>query len=219
MNTVIGMIFCTIQALAAGHTHEHPAVHGMLVLGEEKIYLSHLPMFHHPHDKQVIFAVELDPATKAKLEAAKAKSPETVYTLVPEPFPLGEMITKPHAFKAQLFQGHFERGGTVIAEEVTVSKVEVIFQQKLSAGTPAPDVISYFYFGENGAGYLAHVIHGKPDFDQLVQVAGDGPSGVLTFPLQAPNLPVKAKQVLRDSRGGIWKVKQEIYLEFGDLEM
>lgn len=29
------------------------SVHGMLIFGKEKIYASHLPMFHPPHDYQV----------------------------------------------------------------------------------------------------------------------------------------------------------------------
>jgi hypothetical protein len=46
--------------MASVHSgHEHPAVHGMLVVGEGQLFLSHLPMFHAPHDYQIIMEVRL----------------------------------------------------------------------------------------------------------------------------------------------------------------
>jgi hypothetical protein len=36
-----------------------PATHGMLLFGTKDIWLSHLPMFHKPHDYQVIMSVTL----------------------------------------------------------------------------------------------------------------------------------------------------------------
>jgi hypothetical protein len=31
---------------------DHPAVHGMLMVGETQVLMSRLPMFHSPHDYQ-----------------------------------------------------------------------------------------------------------------------------------------------------------------------
>ncbi|MGE3260614.1 MAG: hypothetical protein AB7K68_02435 [Bacteriovoracia bacterium] len=193
---------------------EHSAVHGMLVLGTEKIYLSHLPMFHAPHDSQVIFEAEFDAATMAQLKASKEASRETVYTLVPEPFALGEMVAKPHSFGAELYRGHFERGGTLIAENVKVSAPKVLFRQKLKPETLPAKAFSGFFFGSGGKGWLAHVIHGKPDFDQFVEVDSAGVNLVVTF--SAPNEPLEEGQVLRSVHGTL-KIKKSVYLEFDDL--
>lgn len=38
---------------------EKPNFHGMVLIGEERAYLSHLPMFHSPHDYQAVFEVTL----------------------------------------------------------------------------------------------------------------------------------------------------------------
>lgn len=38
---------------------EKPNFHGMVLVGEERAYLYHLPMFHSPHDYQAVFEVSL----------------------------------------------------------------------------------------------------------------------------------------------------------------
>ena len=42
---------------------DRPSVHGMLLFGKENLYASHLPMFHAPHDYQVIFKLNLSSNT------------------------------------------------------------------------------------------------------------------------------------------------------------
>ena len=41
---------------------DRPATHGMLMVGSQQIYLSHLPMFHGPHDYRVIVEADLGQA-------------------------------------------------------------------------------------------------------------------------------------------------------------
>ena len=38
---------------------EEPNFHGMVLVGEKRAYLYHLPMFHSPHDYQAVFEVSL----------------------------------------------------------------------------------------------------------------------------------------------------------------
>src|SRR4051794_31491126 len=99
----------------AGHTmvHERPAVHGMLVVGDADVLLSHLPMFHSPHDFQVLLQVTLgeeggDPASLYRED--QRTSGERVYTWVPKPFLLSSLLTpaaSPHVMQGTLFRGHF----------------------------------------------------------------------------------------------------------------
>lgn len=42
-----------------GQPTEKPSFHGMALVGERHAYLSHLPMFHSPHDYQAVFEVSL----------------------------------------------------------------------------------------------------------------------------------------------------------------
>src|SRR5438128_933955 len=88
-------------ALAA----DPPATHGMLLFGKSKIYVSHLPMFHSPHDYQMLAELELPPAALSAYKKSLAEHPaETVYTLVPERFSLPLMVAHPQPFRAELFR-------------------------------------------------------------------------------------------------------------------
>jgi hypothetical protein len=162
--------FASAQML---HHHDHPAVHGMLMVGQSKIYLSHLPMFHPPHDYQVVVEAELSqPGLKAYL-ASHASSDESIYTLVPEPFVLPDMIQNPHPFSAQIFKGHFERGGVMIADNVTVNIKKVIYFKQFSPNDVKPKDPEFISFGEGPEQFLAHVITTKPDYDQILKANGE----------------------------------------------
>src|SRR5579871_2920801 len=111
-------VFCLAGAARAA---DRPAVHGMLVVGHQKIYMSHLPMFHAPHDYQAIFQVELS-AAGSDPKATYLKDSQTtgskLYTFLPRPFVLAAAAAPGKSFTGDLYRGHFERGGTPIASEI-----------------------------------------------------------------------------------------------------
>ena len=230
LSLIVGV--ATIGAKAQMH-HDHPAVHGMLVVGTKTVYLSHLPMFHSPHDYQVILEVELDPMAMQTYIKNKMHSQETVYTIVPQVFVLPAMVQNPKPFVAQLFKGHFERGGVMIAPKVQVSIKKVVFFKKLQASENKPSVASYLLFGNQEEQFIAHYITGKPDFDQILQVQLDmgttrfftsaiTPVGLIfpgfkNQPFAAPQI-LKAQVVGKSSTLNL-KIVKSLYLEFGDLGM
>ena len=86
---------------APSHTHDHgeqahglesgdfPAgqrvgTHGMIVFGDKQggVFMSHIPMFHRPHDVQPIFFLQprlsRDAASNAFIEGAAAAGPPTI---------------------------------------------------------------------------------------------------------------------------------------------
>ena len=129
------------------HHNDPPSVHGMLLFGNDKIYLSHLPMFHSPHDYQAILEAELSQsAKKIYLQAKKSNPSETVYTLVPEVFVLPEMVNNQKTFKAKIFQGHFERGGTPITESITVKVSEIVYFKKFDPNNSHPETVKIHIF-------------------------------------------------------------------------
>lgn len=210
------------MGLAQHHHHSDPAsIHGMLLFGKSQIYLSHLPMFHAPHDYQVILKAELNPEGKdAYLESLKTSS-DTVYTLAPESFILPEMIKHPHPFKAQIYKGHFERGGTLIAENVTVN-IQVLYFKKFSNIEVRPLKGSYLLFGNKEEQFLAHLITAKPDFDQIVKVKAPEETELLpiTFKSISNTQPLKSFETLEATASGktlVIKTGESLYTEFGDL--
>ena len=219
------------SAGAAGHA-EHPSVHGMLIVGQSRIYLSHLPMFHSPHDYQVLleghFSSEGEKAYRNSLDS----SSETIYTLVPEAFVLPEILQNRRTFEAQIYKGHFERGGTVIADKVTVVIDRVLYFKKFATDEAKPKEARYVLFGHREEMFLAHTISAKPDFDQIIKVQ---PLSFLSeelkrkgsIPVGFPNL-LNAPLHLFDSLDGSlldgdgaqmqkFEIEKMIYLETGDL--
>lgn len=135
------------------------AIHGMFAFGHGTIYFSHLPMFMAPHDEQAIFEVKLDARGLAAYNSL-----DGMVTVVPEPFDLQEMIAHPHAFRATIYRGHFERRGVAVATGVAVTPVAVVHAHELPAA-PGADI----EFGTSER-FRAHFISAPPDFDEIDNV-------------------------------------------------
>jgi hypothetical protein len=210
-----------------------PGLHGMLVVGTGSVYLSHLPMFHSPHDYQVILEVDLGSATANYVKDRETHPSEKVYTIMPETFVLPEMVQAPRPFQAQLFRGHFERGGKVIAKAVTITIRKVVHFRKLDANSPRPSQLRYLIFGKPGEAFLAHLISARPDFDHLLSAVIPEGSPLLPLLSSRGALSVEVEQAVADKPLGAGdgvKVRapgragasgtlsaREIYVEFGDL--
>jgi hypothetical protein len=224
-------VFVTLVLLGGvAHAEDKPAIHGMLMFGSHPVYVSHLPMFHAPHDYQAIVAIRFDHAGWLAYRDAIRTRP--IYTLVPEKFMLPELGAatpeKPFRFHADLVRGHFERGGETFAKNVNVETERVLYFRKLdpaaTKGAPA-----LFVFGSRyGGTYAAHVIAGKPDFDQVVSVAPSGltedelASGVIVQTASAAK-PLEEGKAVKGTVGAEKKaitmlVVQQIYLEWDDLK-
>jgi hypothetical protein len=214
---------------------EHPAIHGMLAFGREHIYLSHLPMFHSPHDYQAIAEAELESAVKANFVADQARHVgQNVYTLVPQQtFLLPDKMRASQTFKASLYRGHFERGGVVIARNVNVKIKQVVYFKRFDASAAKPDALSYLLFGHENELFMAHLIVAKPNFDHVMAV--DVPwLNVKTLLEKAPYIVAQGQQSDGEPLPKVGGVSmraaqdegsveldltplREIYLEFDDL--
>jgi hypothetical protein len=223
---------------------EHPAVHGMLIVGETRVLLSHLPMFHVPHDYQMLLEVSLsapgsDPL-KTYLDDRKATQGK-VYTWVPKPFLLSGLDTSPSTpltMTGTIFRGHFERGGEAITSDDVEAKVErVLYSRRLDQMDPQVLQRRYLMFGSPAEPFLAHVITRPPDFDQVTGIeitvqpadwlAGwDGSAIVLNIDgaVVPPGTPLREGDQVKTSRAddpanGIATVtvRREFYFETGDL--
>ncbi|MBK22755.1 MAG: hypothetical protein CME70_02015 [Halobacteriovorax sp.] len=230
------LILMTSQKVIADDHHNHhqdpPSVHGMVLFGEEETYLSHLPMFHNPHNYQSILKVELN--QKLKKAYLESKKGEELFTIVPESFVLPEMISNPKPFMATLVKGHFERGGTPIGKGVIKIK-QVLFHKKLKKEGQKPFNYQGILIGTKAEAYYLHSIVSVPDFDQISKVKLDKFSGNIFKKIEAngfthlslhfspnekpldenekyfyvPETPRRAPSEL--------EVLDILYLEFGDL--
>jgi hypothetical protein len=208
----------------SGMSPDKPAIHGMLIFGTQTIYASHLPLFHAPHNYQVILELELDKAAKEKFIKDQQLHPEyTTYTFEPESFILADKINSKGSFKANLYRGHFERGGVKIADSISIKIAAVIFFKQFDPAEPRRANAAYFLFGNGKEQFAVHQISNKPDFEQIIQVKTTALSNK-TEPVvfSAINSPVgvssNAITVKISSKAQPLILLKQLYLEFDDLK-
>jgi hypothetical protein len=225
MRSSAAALFLAVLVTGAA-TADHASTHGMLVFGKSHVFLSHLPLFHTPHDYQVLLRARL--GTDAEGRDAEAvyledrKATDTVlYTLEPEPFVLPDQVKARKAFRATLYRGHFERGGTPIARGVRVSIESVLHFRRLARGGK-PDPGAYLAFGTPEETYLAHYLLGPPDFDQIVRLTPESdlaparPSIAQPVRLAVSGALANGQKVKAGKRSG--QVESVVYTEHDELK-
>jgi hypothetical protein len=165
---------------------DHPSVHGMLVVGQETVFLSHLPIFGSPHDYQVIIeGTFTKPGSNPQADYFndRKRTSAKLYTVEPRPFVLTDLSAKTplRSFKVDLYRGHFERFRTErakeaarIGQDVDVNVTRVIHFQKFDPKAASMPRLEYFLFGKGNEIFAAHLITKPPDFDQIVSVTPTG---------------------------------------------
>lgn len=223
----IAALFSVVSSTAQHHAKDKPSVHGMLVFGKEKIYASHLPMFHSPHNYQVILELKLAEKDKEAFITDQKAYPETAtYTLAPEQFVLPDILLHPKPFKAMLYRGHFERGGAAITDSVSVTIEQVIYNTRFDGAASQIPTANYILFGNEKEQFAAHRISSAPDFDHVLQVKLvtpflAKPIEVIvnhksnTVPGTGGNL-LQAKTIRGEPISFTWL--RQLYLEFDDLK-
>ena len=178
--TVLALSLAPYPSAAQPGT-ESPGTHGMLVLGSESVYVSHLPMFIPRHRYQgiweVSFGEEGDKVYRA--EHARPQNAKQIFTLKPlELFRLPELTQTRKSFQADVFLGHFERDGHKrILEDVKVTLQRQVHWHPFRNSHERPEPLTYFLFGQGDELFLAHWISLAPNYDQIVSVTPSTPLG------------------------------------------
>ena len=153
-------------------------LHGMLLFSDgDALYASHLPMFHAPHDVQLIFRFTLVDK-KVESELAKALGADKPYcTLAPQKFDLNLLGSKAKngiwQFSADLFAGHFERKGKLTYKTQIVKVEQVIVNQILDRKQPKVTEFKRITPTNAKRHFYARIIAGKPGVDHLVVIASN----------------------------------------------
>ena len=116
------LLFCMSSPLWAC-LHASHGVHGMVLLQvENQLIASHLPFPAGKHAHQIVLQVN----SEMPAPVALALKEKRLVTLEPQPFALNDLQQgKLKSFNAQVYLGHFERGGQ------DLGTVTVQIQQKL----------------------------------------------------------------------------------------
>lgn len=152
-------------------------MHGMVLFGgQDGLYASHLPMFHAPHDVQVVLKLRFADATLDRAMRARLDGTTALWTLAPERFALDRLAPgadRPLAdFAADVVEGHFEQGGVVRHRQARVAVEQVILYRQLD-GAPSVRMTSrYVPVGR----FLVKLIDSRPDLDHIVLLAHPAPA-------------------------------------------
>lgn len=228
LTTIYFLILSQSLSAQKHHSADHPGTHGMVLFGEHEQYVSHLPLFYTPHDYQVIVNVKLDSSTQQfYLEDRKIHQAE-LYTIEPDKFVLPEILNDIHSFKANLYRGHFERGGQLILQNINVEIVKIIYFKKLIQTKNTPTSLHYMLFGNKQEQFLVHQILSRPEFDEILNVqvldvkaiSKLNNGEVITVSLPAKTIKPYPWKFNTESTIGKTKmnVLKHIYLEFDDLK-
>jgi len=164
---------CTLLPPLVHAADKSYGTHGMALFGgQEGLYASHLPMFHAPHDYQVVLQVHIaDPATDAALRK-RLDGNDALWTIDPEKFELSTLApdtrTPRKEFKADLVQGHFERGGSTQYKAATVVIDKVLVFRQLDDEPRNAGMSRYMQIGGGAQRFLVKEIDSRPDFDHIV---------------------------------------------------
>lgn len=191
--------------------------HGMAVFGgREGLYASHLPMFHTPHDSQIVLRLHLaDVAADRALRDTLARQPR-LWTFDPETFDLLR-LSPGHAqplreFRARFFEGHFERGGKPQAGEQRVVVDEVLVFRRLKPAQREAVTGRYRLIGQGSEWFAFKAIDRRPDFDHIVRLDAPVLRGEVDVPLHGLARPDADVQRAFKAKG-----LTGIYFETDDL--
>jgi hypothetical protein len=205
--------------------------HGMVLFGgHDGLFLSHMPMWHRPHDTQVVLQVHLADARRdAALRRELAARP-VLWTIVPERFELDRLAPDAadpiRAFHADVVRGHFERGGKTqsTGDEFVIERV--LFDHRLAPSPASAPALHYRVVDAGGATrehFLVHWIAARPDADHILRAVTPTPTTLpaqVTLPRGAAlsATPRALQLALRQAGAPAARVDRAIYLETGDLE-
>ncbi len=198
--------------VAAGPTY---GTHGMALFGgKDGLYASHLPMFHAPHDVQVVLQIRLSDPAQDRALRERLHGKTALWTISPEKFEIDRLA--PGAanpltqFRADLVLGHFEQGGKPQLVGVTAMVDKVLVDRQLSPSLRQAETQRYLRIGRH---FLLKEVDSRPDFDHIVLVKGVVGKTV-SLPHTGTTQP--AAQALADASGA--RVIGTIYYDTDDLK-
>lgn len=219
----ITMLF-TLITMGTAAKADPIATHGMVLFGDTTKYVSHMPMYHSPHDYQLVMQIQMLDSTHAPTLAPyqeAKKAGQKLFTIAPKPFDLTQIISgKLTEFSADLYSGHFEQSGINLGP-IQIKIQKIILSKKLDPSEPET-IIEHVIFGSHGEYFAVHSIKGKPSFDTVLKMTALEPDASVPFTIQEiPTVHNKVPPNKGDTLGDVGApnaiVLDVIHLEKNDL--
>ncbi|MFT4940825.1 MAG: hypothetical protein ACI88A_003884 [Paraglaciecola sp.] len=141
-------------------------LHGMVLMNNgSDLFASHLPTYNKPHDAQIIYTIGVSDAALLYL----IRDADMV-TIKPKPFNLQRLVRgESFTVKADVYMGHFERGGMLTYESMDITFDEQLYLRMLDK--PQNSHIRQTYDSvtlKNNQRILVHQIQKPPSYDHLI---------------------------------------------------
>ena len=143
-------------------------VHGMALFSKSSsIYASHLPLYMKPHDVQLIYKIE-----NKDLALLQMVRDGDLVTIKPKPFNLQRLMRgEKMVLKADVYSGHFERGGMLVYEDIPITFAKLLYVRKMDDLKDSSRMHEYdaIDLNKNYKIYV-HRIQKAPSFDHILYV-------------------------------------------------
>jgi len=150
-------------------SHSYVGFHGMaLILANDKVLASHMPLYATPHDYQIVYEVTTSDTHLKIIKDAlrKAANEQSQITILPSKFNLNLLINKKTpTLNTTVFNGHFERGGTALFSTKLTFK-NPLYVKKLAITQPVKAEFDLIKVSA-GQGVVIHKIQSKSSYDSL----------------------------------------------------
>jgi len=146
----------------------YEGTHGMVLVSHTStIFASHLPLYHKPHDVQLVYKLDIK-----DLSLLQLVRDNKLVTIKPKPFNLQRLMRgEKMMINADIYMGHFERDGMLVYENVPLNFAKQLYVRdfsdiKESSKRQEYDVIE---LRKNNRIYI-HRIQQRPSFDHLIHI-------------------------------------------------
>jgi hypothetical protein len=222
MKKLIALFALYLMAALASAANPTFGQHGMALFGgRDGLYAAHLPMFHPPHDYQVVLRLRLADAAQDRALRMRLEGKTALWTLAPEQFEIDCLApgsaTPLTRFKADLVLGHFEQDGVTqhTGAQVVVEKV-MLFRQ-LSAAQSLMPTVRYMQLGRGARRFLVKLVDSRPDFDHIVAISARPGTPLETVSVTKKGLVEPCALELQQALPGA-RVRGSIYYSVDDLK-
>lgn len=162
---------------ASSTTADPPGQHGMFMVGEDNLFLLHMPMFTMgKHMYQMALRASLPAEQMMAYKALRTANPTKAYNLInveDDEFTLPEIKSGSlRQFTATIYDGYSNAGGgtpgPILWDNVQVKIEDVVVFRHFNFSIERPANLNYVIFGDDDEAFMTHYIARDPSFQHIL---------------------------------------------------
>lgn len=155
----------------------YEGIHGMALFGTSgDIFASHMPLYHKPHNAQLIYKVK-----SSNVALFQVVKDNELVTIKPEKFNLQRLMRgESFIINADIYIGHFEREGMLVYQNFPIEFDEQLYVREFTELAESSNKQEYemIKYSQKSGHLFVHKITQAPSYDQILHI--DLEAGCLT---------------------------------------